>query len=420
MTILLHDGIVITQDSNRRVFRGDVFIQDGAIAYVGEECSRTADIIIDAHEKIVMPGIINSHVHLGESVYMSMIATRLPLDEYLRQTELLASRNPEYVEGSRDIAAGYTLAQLVRSGVTTIAGGRTATVAEKYGVRNVSGYMLMNYGKLGKFSVDIEAQFANEVRLHDSPLTSHALFIHSLATVSPSELSAAQRLLAEYPECRLMAHIAETREVVARTREIYECSELDTLEHYGFLNDRFLAVHACYLATPELRRLRDSGAHLAHCLTSNMASSSRTLNRRDMSVLGNARVLATDGIVTSGTFSLLEEASYAYKYHNRYTAQDWLTPQQLLDDITIKPAKALGLDGITGSIEVGKRADIVILGLDVSLGIDNAVSQLIYYAQAVSIKTVIIDGVITLLEGELSKELARCCAQFHKLTEQLT
>ena len=127
MTILLHDGIVITQDSNRRVFRGDVFIQDGAIAYVGKECSRTADIIIDAHEKIVMPGIINSHVHLGESVYMSMIATRLPLDEYLRQTELLASRNPEYVEGSRDIAAGYTLAQLVRSGVTTIAGGRTAT-----------------------------------------------------------------------------------------------------------------------------------------------------------------------------------------------------------------------------------------------------------------------------------------------------
>ena len=414
------NGLLLTQDATRTVRVADIYVKDGEIMQIADHITAQADRVIDAKGALVLPGLINAHVHLGESIYMSKIAHRLMLERYLNETEEIAERHRSKVEVARELIATYSLAELVRAGTTTIAGGRTANVAGLHGVRNVSGYMMMSHGKLSKYKDNAPQQLKETILRDSSLLTTHAIFIHSLATVSPEDLGTIAGLREVLPGCRTMLHLAETQTVTATTRSLHGQTEINLLRKMDLLNDRTLAVHGCNLSQQEIRVLHDTGVRLVHCLSSNMSASDCTLSARTLNQMGSSLVIGTDGAITSGSFSVLHEAARVYMYQNQFKSRDTFSAQAAFDAITINAAHSLGLGDQVGSIECGKRADLTIVRLPADASPRRAVDTLIYYAHLAVVETVLIDGEVKLYQGKLIGPLATAYQPFYDLTAQLS
>jgi len=160
--IIINTTIITQNDTRQIIARGFIYIKDSEIVAMGSgEYSGDLSIvgeIIDGAEYIVSPGFINAHVHLGETIYANFVKESLPLQEYLETTNKIFLKS-EAIEREREIICDYSLLQLIKNGTTTIAGGRTHRSGERSGILNISGYMLMQSPKLGKFSKGIEKQF---------------------------------------------------------------------------------------------------------------------------------------------------------------------------------------------------------------------------------------------------------------------
>jgi len=401
MKSLLKNATVITQNGNREILpQTDVLIDGAHIAAIGRRLEGPVDKTIDVTDLIVSPGIINTHVHLGETAYAPFMPQRTPLDAYLQQAEAYAAAIAS-IEGARQTIASYSLLQLIQAGTTTVGGGRTAASASQLGIRNVSGYMLMRSQKLGHFSQDITGGFTNEQAIYANGLTSHAFFIHSLHTVDAQILSEVAPLFAADTTIRLMIHVAESELSRKGAEQKWGMSEIEVLESYSLLNNRTLIIHGNHLTNKDLRTIRKYGASIAHCPSSNMNTADDMLSLCTVAEEGITAAIATDGVVTSGSFSALHEAHIAYQYHNRFERNDSVSAQRVFDMVTINAAKALGLEQQIGSIEVGKAADIVIYSPPFPASTIDPVKQLIYYTELATVREVFINGEHRLAQSQL-------------------
>lgn len=353
--------------------------------------------VIDASGFIISPGFINTHVHLGETIYADFIDGKYDLESYIEITNKIASASAT-IEDERKAVCDYSMLQLIKSGTTTIAGGRTSESSERFGIRNVSGYMLMRSPKLERFSLDLEPQFERFYEVLDRSVSYPALFIHSLGTVDEEILLKAQLLKKKYNDLRIMAHVAETRRVETESMKRFGMSSVQTLRKYDLLNSRTLLVHGNNLSVEDISLIRESGSSLAHCLSSNIRVADGVVDIQPLTKQGVPVSIATDGFATSGTLSVLSEAVSCYSYHNKVTCR--FTAQEIFDMITINPAKALDMAGEIGSIEPGKRADIVFLKAKESTSNQDPVLQLVT-DPAILAETVIVGGKMLFSGGEL-------------------
>jgi 5-methylthioadenosine/S-adenosylhomocysteine deaminase len=395
MRILIKNGTIITQNDQREVIsRGDVLIYNSEITSLGENLSVEADEVIDAEGLWVLPGLINAHVHLGESIYATLMPRRYSLENYLKRTEEIAEA--ALVEEKRSVVAKYSALQMLKSGTTCIGGGRTQEAAEALGIRNVSGYMLMLSGKLGHFFKDLAAGLNSPLDHPASALTSHAIFIHSLVTINREMLAAASDLFARDISLRLMVHVGENAIVASEVRRQYGESEIQVLERYNLLDERTIIIHGNHLVEEDLNKIQVHGATLVHCLSSNMNTVDVVIDIKNITERGINVCVATDGVITSSEFSVLREAGNVYKYHNRFLERVPVTARALLDMITINGAKALGLQSKIGSLEVGKMADLIILKPPFGASKNAVVEQIIHYANLIQIEDVMVNGQLVL------------------------
>lgn len=395
MKTLFTNATIITQNETREIIpRGYIRVERDLIVGVGSgdavEDAERGEEIIDASGYVVAPGLVNAHVHLGESVYMSFMEGVDDLQVYIERTNKISSVS-RAIEEERRSVCDYSVAQIIRSGTTTIAGGRTNESSEAFGIRNVSGYMLMQSPKLEKFSRDIDEQFDAFFKRADPLLTRSALFIHSLATVSEDILSRARILKLKNPSLVVMVHVTETEQAESVAKERFGASSVQTLHRYGLLDRWTLLIHGTHLSSEDRFLISASGASLAHCLSSNLRVADGTADIRALTQAGIPVCIATDGSATAGTFSVLSEARKCYSYHNRSQENEYaLTSQTIFDMITINPARALGMDHEIGSIEPGKKADLVFLQ-GPSLLVDQPVSQLLF-ADSWGVEGVMVGG----------------------------
>lgn len=391
MKTLIKNATIFTQNAHRKIIeRGDILIEGSKICDLGNGLSTQADHIINADGLWIIPGLINSHVHLGESAYASVMPERYPLTEYIRNTEKLAINF--LLEEERSVIAKYSLLQIVRGGTTTVAGGRTQESSESLGVRNVSGYMLMKSKKLGHFIGDFEAKFSRLISNQKSDLLSHAIFIHSLDTIDLSTLMVAARIFVGNDQIRLMVHVSENADIVGRVRGQYAKNEIQMLDELGLLSQRTLLVHGNQLTEEDLLGISSTKSSVAHCLSSNMSTADKTLNLSSVMKHKINVTVATDGVVTGSDFSVLREAGNAYRYHNRFQKETQIPASIFFDMITINAAEALGLQDKIGSIEIGKDADLAFVTPPVSNTIFGSTKHLIHYANLVQIRDVMIAG----------------------------
>ena len=415
MRILIKGGTILTQNQNRDIISGDILIEDSKIKKIGKIWrGAQADKIIDAKNMWVLPGFINSHVHLGESVYAPFMTGKYSLDSYLQKTEgLLPLFGPD--EEIRSIIARYSTLNIVRSGTTTIGGGRTDRVSREMGLRNVSGYMLMNSKKLGYLSENFKSSLNKFIEEKDS-LTGYSIFAHSLGSINRDVLLGVFECLSRNKKLRLMIHVAEDQRSVDSIVKHWGKREIEILDDYKLLDSRALIVHGNHLTKGELKILRGRGCSVAHCLTSNMGVADRTLDLRTAIDIGLNIAIATDGVVTSSNFSTLKEAGIAHRYHNSFLRNSIIPASTFLDMITVNASKALGLEEETGSLEEGKEADLIIAKPPFENSHTNPVEQLIIYANLVNIREVIIAGKLFIEKGATKiRNCAKIDSDYRKL-----
>lgn len=401
--MLLKNATIITQNKFRKILaRGHILVADGLILSVGEGPyvgkSKHAKEIIDCSGYIITPGFINAHVHLGETIFTNLLTEHFTLETYLRVTNSIAKQS-KLIENERNAICDYSLINILKSGTTTIAGGRTQDASQRFGMCNVSGYMLMQSPKLKKFSYNAEQQFDDFFKKIDDLFTRPALFIHSLATVSKEMLLVAGRIKKNHPNLPIMVHVAETKQTELAVKRRFKQTSVQTLSTYNLLDKHTLLIHANNLSQKDTVTIKDAGASIIHCLSSNLRVADNTPNIKALMNAGIPVSIATDGVATAGTFSMLGEAQRCYRYHNGLQLNNHhVSAQAIFDMITINPARVLGISKEVGSIEPNKRADLVLFKKE-SYYQNTSIHQLLLN-DALTVAMVILNGKIIITQNK--------------------
>jgi 5-methylthioadenosine/S-adenosylhomocysteine deaminase len=401
MDLLIKNATIITQDRKRRIIKnGSLAIKDGRIADVFIRPTNIhAEKTLDASDFILIPGLINAHVHLGESIFKPFIEKNLDLPQYLKTTNALIGKT-NLIEKYRDVATDYSMMLLLKNGVTAICGGRTSEAGERWGIKNLSGYMAMKTPKFKKY-YDTAKTFERDYQaLSASQFSTPAIFLHSLNFVDQPKLKEIASLLTKHSSLKLIVHLSETKEGERAIKKSFGKSSTGVLDQYGLLGPRSILVHCNWLEASDLRLIKKRGSYIVHCPTSNFTVDDGTY---DLAVGLKYKIptcLGSDGLITSGSVNLLSEARFAYLYHNRFS-QNKISLQQILDMMTILPAKALGLEKEIGSIESGKRADLVFISKKHPLvSEETLLRSIIFYEDPTMISKVMNGGEIKIENGK--------------------
>lgn len=394
MKILYKNATLVTQNSKRDIIEnGFVGVRDGRIDEIGAVSpggEQGYDEIVNLDGRLLLPGFVNSHVHLGESVYFPFINEKLNLSGYLNKTEEIYNSNEEMGE-KRDLVCRFSLYQLILNGVTAVGGGRVDQAAGELAIPNTSGYMLMDSSKLGHFSKNAYENFLRVKAEDKNLLTQHCIFIHSLSRIGVDELAVVRKLKQEIENLIVMIHVEEDRAESTSVQEKWGTPSIQVLKENNILDINTFLIHGNHLSDADLDIVSESGATICHCLTSNLAVADKVLDVSGVLNRGINLVVATDGPITGAGFNLLNEVRKVYQYQNRFSVEEKLSSQQCLDMITTNAARAIGQSEAAGSIEVGKSANFVILDSPFEIDSSEIVNMLIRY-ELINVSGVVING----------------------------
>jgi len=396
---------VVTEDPQRRVIEdGAIAIRGDSIIEVGpvEEIQRkySARNLMDQPNAILSPGLINTHTHAAMSLFRG-IADDLKLQDWLEKFIFPA----EAKNVDRDFVRWGTrlgLLEMALSGTTTFADMYyfEETVAEETkqaGMRGMLGQTVIGF-PAPDYKTPEAALVGAEKYLKtyaNDPLIVPAVAPHAIYTTSDDTLQAA-RILADRYGKPLIVHLAETKTEFDEALQKRKKTPVAALSDLGVLQGWTLAAHAVWLAPADFGLLKAAGTGIAHCPSSNMMLASGVAPILKMLQAGIPVGLGTDGVAGSNNdHDLMEEMDLAAKLQ-KVTAGDpsALTASQAFDMATILGAQALGMSKMIGSLESGKRADIISIRLDVpnATPMYGVYSQLVYSLKAADVGDVMVNG----------------------------
>jgi 5-methylthioadenosine/S-adenosylhomocysteine deaminase len=368
--LIITNALVLTCDAAGTVLRdGAVAVEAGRIARIGpaEVVGTAAREVIDARGMLLMPGLVNTHCHAGDSLFRGLIED-LPLEPWLRTVW-----KAEGAILDRDtVRLGATLgfAELALGGVTTTMDmfwhpRETVAAARAVGVRvSTGGIFFDGPGVDGRSErlADAEAFFAEFAGADD---VLPGTFPHGAYTVGPENLQAAKRL-AEAHGGLFCTHASETRAERADIERRYGRSVIRHLDALGLLDARTVLAHCVWLDDEEIAILARSGASVAHNPVSNLKLASGIARVPDLLAAGVRVTLGTDGAISGNDLDLWLALRLAATLHRGTTGRaDAVTTAQALRMATLDGAAALGAADRLGSLEPGKLADMILLDLDV-------------------------------------------------------
>jgi 5-methylthioadenosine/S-adenosylhomocysteine deaminase len=434
--ILLVNGLVVTMNALEELIpQGAVAIRGSDIVAVGPAeqilAAWRAPEVVDCQHAAILPGLINAHTHVPMSLLRGL-ADDLRLDVWLFGYMLPVERefvSPEFCRWGTLLSC----AEMIRSGVTCFADmyyyeNEIAQVVADVGMRAICAETVMKWPTPDAESYDESLQrcrrFIEDWRGH--PLVTPAVGPHAPETSTPELLRESAQLALEYG-VPLLIHIAETEAGVEETRALYGKSPLEVLEEHGLLGAQVLAAHCVHLLEQDRQLMAQHSVGAAHNPTSNLKLASGLADVVKLRDAGISVGLGTDGQASNNDQDLFQEMHLAALLPKGIHLDPTALPaKQAFAMATIDGARALGLERIIGSLEVGKRADTVVLELDrvhntprFDLSPDNTYSQLIYAAKGHDVRDVMIDGrwvmrdraLLTIDEDEVRTGAQRIAAQ---------
>jgi 5-methylthioadenosine/S-adenosylhomocysteine deaminase len=408
--IIIKNGTILTMDKENTV------IEDGLIYVKGDTISRMesgdnitieAEKIIDAHGGLVLPGLINGHTHAAMSLFRGL-ADDLPLMDWLNNYIFPAERriDADFVFTGTLLAC----AEMIMSGTTTFCDmylfeEEAARAARKAQMRCLVGEVLYDFPSPNYGPVEKGLEYTESLikKWQDDPLVSVAVEPHSLFTCSPGLLISANEMALRY-EVPMIIHVAETLNEVAEVKEKYGKPPVEYLHSLGLLDSHLIADHCVHVNEQDIEKMAKYGVKVIHNPESNMKLASGIAPVTELLTRGVTVGLGTDGCASNNNLDIFTEMDMAAKLHKIQTMDPTvLDSVTVMRMATIEGAKALGMEDITGSIERGKKADIIILDIDKPhlTPMYNPYSHIVYAARGNDVSHSIINGQLVMEDRKL-------------------
>ncbi len=404
---------VITVDGSGRVIEnGAVAVRGRDIAAVGTkaEIDRRfqARQRLDRPDSIIAPGLINTHTHAAMSLFRG-VADDLRLDEWLEKFIFPAEAknvSADFVRWGTRLAC----LEMLLSGTTTYTDMYyfeevVAEATKEAGMRGVLGETVIGFPVADNKTPADALKYTESYfkRLAGDDLIVPAVAPHALYTNSDETLKAARALANKY-KMPLLIHLSETKKENDDIQAKRGMSPARVLDSLGIFSGRTVAAHAVWTDDADLKILKSRGVGVAHCPSSNMKLSSGAAPVAKMLALDIAVGLGPDGPAGSNNdFNLFEEMDLAAKLQKLLTMDPRALPAaQALEMATIRGARALGLDRMIGSLEAGKRADMIVVRTDRphAVPLYGAVSQLVYALKGSDVRDVMVNGKPLVRDGQ--------------------
>lgn len=384
--------------------------------------------IIDAKGGIIMPGLVNTHTHLPMALFRGL-ADDLPLSVWLNEHIFPAESkyiNPESVR----IGALLSCAEMLLSGTTTCCDGyfyedHVAAAVNEAGMRAVLGQGVIDFPAPGipnpSDNVNHAVGFIQKWQ-NISPLITPSMFCHSPYTCTEATLKKAKDA-ADANEVLFQIHVAETKDEYVRIQTNQQTTPVNYLDNIGIIDENTLLVHAVWLDDDDINIIAERRASVSHNPESNMKLASGIAPVPSLLKAGVTVGLGTDGCASNNNLDLFSEMDAAAKLH-KVSALDptLMDAVTVLKMATIQGAKALGLDNITGSLEIGKNADVIVMDTRKPhlVPVYNPVSHLVYAAQGSDVRDVIVNGRLLVKDRKLlTIDLENIIEKVIKLSETI-
>jgi 5-methylthioadenosine/S-adenosylhomocysteine deaminase len=402
--LIVTGGTVVTMDAGETVIAsGGIAVSGGAIMAVGTrrsiESKFRARRSIDARGGLILPGFVNAHTHAPMTLLRG-VKDDVDLMKWLTKYMFPIERrfvSPEFVRWGALLACW----EMIASGTTTFGDGyffeeEVARAADEAGLRAVPGQGIFDVStpdsKTSAEGLARAERFLSEWSGH--PRITPSLCPHSCYTVEPETFRKTMDL-AERFDAPVQTHLAESPAEIAMVRERFATSPIRHLDSLGLLNARLVAAHCVCVDDDEVSLLAESGAGVVHCPESNMKLASGVAPIGKMLGAGVRLGLGTDGAASNNDLDMIGEMGSAARLHKVATLDPTAAPARaVLRMATLGGAEALHMDDRIGSLEVGKRADVIVLGLSwpAALPLFDPVSHVVYSARSDAVETVVVEG----------------------------
>ncbi len=410
-TILIKNALILNPN-NFENKKQSLLIKGNLIAEIADEIDEAGvEKIIDADGKILLPGLINTHTHLSMTLFRGL-ADDLSLDSWLNDHiwPMEANLNGDYCY----IGALLGAIEMIKSGTTTFSDmyfymEDVARAVEDAGIRAVLSYGMIDFGDAERRENEINQNMTLFNSCNGMANGRIKVFLgpHSPYTASEDLLKKVRELADEY-NMGIHIHVSETQKEINDSLDEKGLRPFEYLEKIGFLGPDVVAAHCVWLSDEEIEIIKKHGVKVSHNPCSNMKLASGVspvskLIENDICVS-----IGTDGASSNNNLDLIEELKTASLLQKVSTLDPKvLSSDEAIEMATIKGAETLGLSEEIGSIEVGKKADIILIdtnAANMTPDSSSLSSNVIYSANGSNVDTTICDGKI-LMENKKLTEL---------------
>ena len=412
-SILIKGGTLLTMDEQDAVVRGDLLIRDGRITSLGKT-GQTADVVIDAVGCAVIPGFVQSHVHLCQTLFRGAADDLLLLDWLKKRVWPMEAA---HTAASVKASARLGVAELIKGGTTCALTMETVNhteevfkVVEDSGFRATVGKCMMDKGDEVPSALheETEASIEESLALLE---TWHGkaegriryCFAPRFALSCTRELLARVAQLARKRNVLVHTHASENRNECALVESETGLRNVAYLDSLGLSGSHVVLAHCVHLDAAEVETLADTRTNVAHCPSSNLKLGSGIAEVARMLDRGVSVSLGADGAACNNRLDMFTEMRSMALLQKAMHGPDVIPAKQALRIATIGGAIALGLEKQIGTLEAGKQADVAVVNLRSlhSSPYLDPVSALVYSAQTSDVQSVVIDGQVVMEDGEL-------------------
>lgn len=437
--ILIQNGTIVTMNARRDILQGSVLIENDRIIKIGRLNPQDFENakIISAEHLTVIPGFIQTHVHLCQVLFRNH-ADDLELLDWLKLKiwPFESAHNPRSIS----VSARLGIAELIMGGTTTILDMGTVhhtdhifEQIEQSGIRAFCGKAMMDQCAEAPKGLqeNTGASLKETERLiktwHNSAngRIRYALAPRFVLSCSEKLLKEAGAIASDH-QLLYHTHASENRNEVAAVRQQTGMSNIGYFDHIGIMNERLCLAHCIWLSEEEMELIRKSRTKVLHCPSANLKLGSGIARIPEMIDSGVTVSVGADGAPCNNNLDVFHEMRLAALIQKPRLGPTAMNAEQVMTMATISGARALGIEQDTGSIEINKKADLVLLDLNQPHAHprENIYSQIVYSAKSSDVQTVLIDGKIIMKNRELKtldieSVMAESTHELKKLSKRL-
>lgn len=413
-SILIRKGTIVTMDDSGSIVRGDVLITDRRIAQIGGAIADHVDEVIEAAGCAVLPGFIQTHIHLCQTLFRGA-ADDLSLIDWLKKRvwPMEGAHTPESIRASAQLG----IAELIKGGTTCALTMETVRhteevlrVVEETGFRATVGKCMMDKGEgvPNELHEDTRASIAESIAMikkwhGQADGRIRCCFAPRFAISCTQELLKEVAELARQTGVLIHTHASENKQECEIVEAESGQRNIAYLNSLGISGRQVVLAHCIHLDLEEMEILTRTSTNVSHCPSSNLKLGSGLARVAEMLARKIPVSLGADGAACNNRLDMFTEMRTAALLQKLAHGPEILPAMRVLQMATIDGARALGLESEIGSLEIGKRADVIVVDLNQahSSPITNVVSSLVYSSQPGDVRTTIVDGKVVMRDREL-------------------